>query len=247
MLTIPGHSYRLCDGLTRRNFLRIGGLALGGLSLPEILRAESAAGSDRSHKAIIMIFLPGGPPHQDMFDLKLDAPRRNARRVPSDQDQRAGHRNLRALSAAGHHDGPRGDHPLDRRRDWRTRRVPVPDRTQPPEQAARAVGPRWVRCSPSSRGRLIRRCRRLSACRRRWGTCLGPMRASPASWAWPMRRSSLGRRRAADDMVLQGMTLDRLSDRRGTARQFRPLPPRGGLHRHDGRARRVQRSRLSAC
>ena len=54
----------------RRDFLRIGGLALGGLSLPQILRAEAAGGSRRSHKAIIMIFLPGGPPHQDMFDLK---------------------------------------------------------------------------------------------------------------------------------------------------------------------------------
>ena len=63
-----------CDGLSRRAFLKIGGLALGGLSLPQILRAEAAAGIRRSHKAIIMIFLPGGPPHQDMFDLKMDAP-----------------------------------------------------------------------------------------------------------------------------------------------------------------------------
>jgi len=74
MLTIPGSPYRFCDGLTRRGFLQIGGLALGGLSLPQILRAESAQGIKSSHKAIIMIFLPGGPPHQDMFDLKMDAP-----------------------------------------------------------------------------------------------------------------------------------------------------------------------------
>jgi Protein of unknown function (DUF1501) len=63
-----------CDGVTRRDFLRIGGLALGGLSLPGLLRAESQAGVRRSHKAVIMIFLAGGPPHQDMFDLKPDAP-----------------------------------------------------------------------------------------------------------------------------------------------------------------------------
>ena len=62
-----------CDGVTRRDFLKIGGLALGGLSLPGLLRAEGQAGIRRSHKAVIMIFLAGGPPHQDMFDLKPDA------------------------------------------------------------------------------------------------------------------------------------------------------------------------------
>jgi hypothetical protein len=65
---------RFCDGLSRRTFLKVGGLALGGLSLPQILRAENEAGIARSHKAIIMVFLPGGPPHQDMWDIKTDAP-----------------------------------------------------------------------------------------------------------------------------------------------------------------------------
>ncbi len=75
MLTIFGKPQQgFCDGVSRRAFLKIGGLALGGISLPQILRAESAAGIRRSHKAIIMIFLPGGPPHQDFFDLKMDAP-----------------------------------------------------------------------------------------------------------------------------------------------------------------------------
>src|SRR5881397_1241737 len=45
-----------------------------GVALPQLLRAESATGIRRSHKAVIMIYLPGGPPHQDSFDLKLDAP-----------------------------------------------------------------------------------------------------------------------------------------------------------------------------
>ncbi len=63
-----------CDGVTRRDFLKIGGLALGGLSLPGLLRAEGGAGIGRSHKAVIMIFLAGGPPHQDMVDLKPGAP-----------------------------------------------------------------------------------------------------------------------------------------------------------------------------
>ena len=75
MLTIFGpKTGRFCDGVSRRDFLRIGGLALGGLSLPQILRAEAESGVARSHKAVIMIFLPGGPSHQDIFDLKMDAP-----------------------------------------------------------------------------------------------------------------------------------------------------------------------------
>ncbi|MBM3824864.1 MAG: DUF1501 domain-containing protein [Verrucomicrobia bacterium] len=74
MLTISGSSHRFCDGFSRRNFLRIGALGLGGLSLPQLLQAESQSGIRRSHKAVIMIFLPGGPSHQDMFDLKMDAP-----------------------------------------------------------------------------------------------------------------------------------------------------------------------------
>ena len=72
MLTILGTRQKFCDGLPRRDFLKIGSLALGGLSLPQMLRAETAAG--RSHKAVIMIYLSGGPPHQDTFDLKPDAP-----------------------------------------------------------------------------------------------------------------------------------------------------------------------------
>ena len=63
-----------CDGISRRNFLRIGALSLGGLALPQILQAEASSGIRRSHKAVIMIFLPGGPSHQDIFDLKMDAP-----------------------------------------------------------------------------------------------------------------------------------------------------------------------------
>jgi hypothetical protein len=77
MLTILGPQPKrsgYCDGVTRRNFLKVGALGLGGLALPELLRAESAAGVRKSHKAVIMIFLPGGPSHQDMFDLKADAP-----------------------------------------------------------------------------------------------------------------------------------------------------------------------------
>ena len=74
MLTIPGSQTQYCDGLSRRGFLRIGGLGLGGASLADILRAESRQPQAPSKKSIIMILLPGGPPHLDMFDMKPDAP-----------------------------------------------------------------------------------------------------------------------------------------------------------------------------
>jgi len=74
MLTIYGGRGRFCDGVSRRNFLKIGALGVAGLSLPQLLRAEAAAGIGKSHKAVIMIFLPGGPAHQDLLDLKPEAP-----------------------------------------------------------------------------------------------------------------------------------------------------------------------------
>src|SRR5262245_23482305 len=74
MLTIPGPRHAYCDGLSRRSFLQIGGLMLGGMTLPDLLRAEERAGIRRSHKAIIMVYLSGGLAHQDSFDLKPDAP-----------------------------------------------------------------------------------------------------------------------------------------------------------------------------
>src|SRR6184192_2427460 len=74
MLTIYGSKQRFCDGISRRNFLKIGALGLGGLTLPQLLEAEAQSGVRRSPKAVIMIFLPGGPSHQDIFDLKMDAP-----------------------------------------------------------------------------------------------------------------------------------------------------------------------------
>src|SRR5258708_349351 len=77
MVTILGRAHRgeqFCDGISRRNFLTIGGMALGGIALPQVLRAEAESGSGKSHKAIINIYLPGGPSHIDMWDLKPDAP-----------------------------------------------------------------------------------------------------------------------------------------------------------------------------
>ncbi len=61
--------------LDRRSFLKIGSLGVGGLTLPQLLKAESSANIRSSRKSVILIYLVGGPPHQDMFDLKPNAPK----------------------------------------------------------------------------------------------------------------------------------------------------------------------------
>ena len=66
---------RFCDGLTRRDALQVGAMGFGGLTLADLLRAEARADTGSSHKALINIHLSGGPSHQDMFDLKPEAPR----------------------------------------------------------------------------------------------------------------------------------------------------------------------------
>ena len=78
MLTMLGSRRRCCDGITRRETLRAGGLILaGGLSLSNLLRLEEARGAMKrpgKAKSVIMLYLLGGAPTQDMFDLKPDAP-----------------------------------------------------------------------------------------------------------------------------------------------------------------------------
>ena len=78
MLSFHGPRHRLCDGLSRREFLRVGGLGIGGLTLADILRLRASAATRpqtaTAGKAIIMVYLNGGPSHIDMYDLKPDAP-----------------------------------------------------------------------------------------------------------------------------------------------------------------------------
>ena len=75
MLSIFGQKSRLCGGLSRRQFLTIGGLSFGagGFGLADLLRAEATSGKT-THKGLINIFLGGGPPHQDMWEIKTEAP-----------------------------------------------------------------------------------------------------------------------------------------------------------------------------
>jgi hypothetical protein len=63
-----------CDGVSRRSFLKLGAMTIGGLTLADLYRAEALAGVGSSSKAIINVHLSGGPSHQDMWDLKPQAP-----------------------------------------------------------------------------------------------------------------------------------------------------------------------------
>src|SRR5271167_1418296 len=77
MLTLWGAKQKFCDGMNRRNFLQIGAFG-AGLTLADMLRLRSEATwpnqARPSNKSAIMIYLPGGPSHMDMYDLKPEAP-----------------------------------------------------------------------------------------------------------------------------------------------------------------------------
>ena len=75
MLSINDRNVKLCDGASRREFMRVGGLSLfGSMSLPQLMRATAAGTRTGPAKSIIMFNLLGGPAHMDMFDMKPDAP-----------------------------------------------------------------------------------------------------------------------------------------------------------------------------
>jgi hypothetical protein len=73
MLTFWGAKRRFCDSVSRRDFLRVGALGLGGLTLADLLRLRAQEGTKASPQAVIMVCLAGGPSHIDMYDLKPDA------------------------------------------------------------------------------------------------------------------------------------------------------------------------------
>jgi hypothetical protein len=83
MFSLLGDSGRLCDGISRRELLRIGGLSALGLSLPDLLRASQTAAPPKGiindptfgrAKNIVYVWLQGGPPQHETFDPKPDAP-----------------------------------------------------------------------------------------------------------------------------------------------------------------------------
>jgi len=72
MLRLLGPRLRLCDGMNRREMMHVAGLGLTGLTLPQLLHANQ--NSQRRAKACIVLFMLGGPPQQETFDLKPNAP-----------------------------------------------------------------------------------------------------------------------------------------------------------------------------
>src|SRR5437588_9539849 len=85
MLSIPGRSGATCDGVSRRELLRVGGAGLLGVTLSRLLAIESVAragnivaggkvGSFGKAKNFIFVFLQGGPSHIDIWDPKPDTP-----------------------------------------------------------------------------------------------------------------------------------------------------------------------------
>jgi hypothetical protein len=84
MLSIPGKSGSTCDGFNRREFLRVGGAGILGLSLANVLQLQAAAANQADPakqkagwgkaKSVVFIFLQGGPSHIDIWDPKPDAP-----------------------------------------------------------------------------------------------------------------------------------------------------------------------------
>ncbi len=204
--------------LPRRSFLKIGALGVGGLSLPQLLRAEASAGIRSSQKSVILIYLVGGPPHQDMFDLKPNAPseiagpwRPMATTVPGIQICEAFPRLARAMDKlviVRSLVGNQTDHNAIQVFDGHHPRKLTPSGGWPQfgSTVARLQGPVDVATPPF-----------VSLCY----TCThGPYNEPGPGFLGtsfaPFRPMGPSR----DDMVLQGVTVDRLADRKTLLRSF---------------------------
>lgn len=86
MISFPGEYGATCDGYSRREFLRLGGAGLFGMSFADVLRLRAAQGPGAGPaigaakngwgraKSVIVLYLQGGPSHLDIWDPKPDAP-----------------------------------------------------------------------------------------------------------------------------------------------------------------------------
>jgi hypothetical protein len=88
MLVIPGFAGKdTCDGTTRREFMRVGGSAVFGLSLADLFRSSARAETTTAAahggpgfgkaKNVILLYLQGGPSHLDLWDPKDNVPEKN--------------------------------------------------------------------------------------------------------------------------------------------------------------------------
>jgi Protein of unknown function (DUF1501) len=207
--------------LSRRSFLQIGGLAMGGLTLPSLLRAEEAAGVRSSRKSVILIYLVGGPPHQDLFDLKPHAPaeiagpwRPIATAVPGIQICEALPRLARLMDRlviVRSLVGNQADHDAVQVYNGHHPRRPVASGGWPQfgSAVARLQGPADPATPPF-----------ISLCY----TCThGPYNEPGPGFVGPAFAPFRPIGPSRDDMVLRGITMNRLTDRRTLLRSFDSL------------------------
>src|SRR5947208_5280269 len=76
MINFGHENVHNCDGISRREFIQIGSAGFMGLTLPGLFAAQHAMAADKidNEMSVILVFLWGGPPHQDTFDMKPDSP-----------------------------------------------------------------------------------------------------------------------------------------------------------------------------
>jgi hypothetical protein len=205
--------------LPRRSFLKIGGLGVAGLALPQLLKAEEAAGIRSSRKSVILIYLVGGPPHQDMFDLKPNAPAEiagpwrpmatnvNGIQICQAFPKLAGMMDKLAIvrSLVGNqadHDAQQvfhGHHP---------RKLPIPNGRWPQfgSAVARLQGPVDAATPPY-----------ISLC---YQCTHGPYNEPGPGFLGTSMAPFRPMGPSRNDMILQGVNVDRLADRRSLLRSF---------------------------
>ncbi len=221
MLTLQGRPHSgqpFCDRLSRRNFLKIGTLGVAGLTLPQLLQAESVAGTKRSPKSVIMIYLVGGPPHQDMFDLKPLAPKEVAGPWRPIATNVAGFEICEAfprlaemadkLAVIRSLVGNQADHDAIQVFNGHHPRKPTPSGGWPQfgSMVAKTQGPSDVTTPPF-----------VSLCY----TCThGPYNEPGPGFLGAAHSPFRPMGPTRDDMVLNGVTLERLGDRRSLMRSF---------------------------
>jgi hypothetical protein len=203
---------------SRRGFLKIGALGIGGLTLPQLFKAEASGGVRTSNKSVILIYLVGGPPHQDMFDLKPDAPREIAgpwrpiaTNVPGIQICEAFPRLARItdkLVVVRSLVGNQSDHDAVQVYNGHHPRQPTPLGGWPQfgSAVAKVQGPADAATPPF-----------ISLCY----TCThGPYNEPGPGFLGAALSPFRPMGPARDDMVLQGITLHQMADRRSLLRSF---------------------------
>ena len=216
-------------------------MALGGLALPRRAAAGSGPRQRSSHKAIINVYLPGGPPHIDMWDLKPDAPAEIRGEFNPIKTNVPGMEICELFPKLASDGRQVRDHPLAGRQRRRPRGLSVHDR---PQEAAssrrRAAGRRWAPGSSKLKGNVNPAVPAHVSLMYKTGE---------RAWGDPGDGGFLGMGHAPFRLV--GGKDNGPEDRQhGPARrharpprrprlaagQPRPLPPRGRRQRRDGRA-----------